>query len=320
MYRTFLLVAALVAAPPASAQQEEPYRPDSPIHFRVEVNMVFSYVSARGPNNEIIRDLKKNDFRLTDHGVPQEITFFEREDLPLRIVLMMDVSRSMDDRIIQVRDSVWAITDSLREQDLAKVILFDREGWSHGEFTNDKKTLKVFADSFGDGNDTRLYTALYVQITEIEKLDVEARREGLMYRNVIIVFTDGEDTGSLHSDEEILGLARDRDMVFYTVHMPRLPEDPRQKSKPKTNKQLVEERFLLRLAEDTGGRMFVPMTPDEVREAYLRITEDVASHYKIGYSPVVPDSPAVPFRLLSFTLKDRENVYLQHRRGYAPRR
>lgn len=319
MYRILFTVAALAAAPTMTAQE----RTDGtriPFQFRVEVSMVFSYVSARDTNGRVVTDLEQDDFVVSENGVLQDITFFEREYLPLRIVFMMDISRSMDSRIIEVRDSVWAIIDAMREQDEANVVIFDRHGVSVSDgFTSDKRRLKIAADSFGDGQDTRLYTALYTEIRQFKELDILERSAEKMYRNIIILFTDGEDTGStLHSDDDVLYLAQNSDIIIYTFYMPALPaEYSREKPPPKTVEQLTAERFLLRIAEDTGGRRYEPKTPAEVKEAHLKIAEEIAMQYKIGYSSNMPPGSEPEWRRISITLAERENIYLRHRKGYT---
>lgn len=303
MYQTMLLAAALLSAP------------QKPIQFQVQVRVVYLTVSARNAaTNQFVADLNQGDFAVFENGREQEIVYFSPEILPVRIVLLMDMSNSMESRIMDVRDAALLVVRAMGSHDQAKVAMFHSHMLIIQDFTSDRVLLEKAVDSIPDGGETTLYTSLYVTLRELEQME---RQGGHTHRSAIIVLTDGKDTKSLHTADEVLQEARASDVVIYSVLMPPLAADPDRKPPPKTEEELTAEWFMRRIAEDTGGRIYQPESVKQLQGAYTNIAQEVAVQYSIGYRPSA--DPDGTFRMISVQTPAHENVVLRHRRGYHSR-
>ena len=107
----------------------------------VETNLVSTPVSVLDRNNRFIPGLKKSDFKLFENGVEQELTYFQSEEQPFTVVLMIDVSPSTKFRIEQIHEAAISFVNQLRPKDKVMVIAFDENAEVLAEPTSDRKTL-----------------------------------------------------------------------------------------------------------------------------------------------------------------------------------
>jgi VWFA-related protein len=123
------------------------------------------------------------------------------------------------------------------------------------------------------GGSTSLYNAIYIALRELGK--VRAVREEEIRRQALILFTDGEDTSSLVSFDEVLDLAKRSETAIYTIAL---------RGADVGAKGFREAEFVLRtLAQETGGRAFFPMKIDDLAGVYAEIADELSSQYILGY-------------------------------------
>ena len=145
--------------------------------------------------------------------------------------------------------------------------------------TDDLPRVIAALDSISAHGGTSLYNALYVMLRDFQKA---ASDRSTVRRRAIVVLSDGADTGSLISFDDVLDLARRAGVTVYTVAM---------QSRVAPPGGLLPRRFLSQadyamraLAEETGARAFFPTTGLEVRDVYDTIASELASQYAIGYT------------------------------------
>jgi VWFA-related protein len=124
------------------------------------------------------------------------------------------------------------------------------------------------------GGSTAIYNAVYIALRQLEKLRAPDRDE--IRREVIVVLSDGEDTSSLVSFDELIELARRSQTVVYTIGLGL--DAPASRFTPAGG-----EFALRRLAQETGGRLFMPRQPADLSNVYAEIADELTSQYVLGY-------------------------------------
>ena len=241
-----MLVCGLSVAVIGQRQAVEPaqQQPPQPPSFRAGVDVVSLNVTVTDGQERFVTDLTQDDFLLYEDGVLQETTYFSRRQLPIALALMIDTSASMDERMTTAQEAAIGFSRRLRPEDLAEIIDFDSRVEILQAFTNSIDALEEAIRLTSAGGSTSLYNALYISLRELKKapLRVEDVR-----REAIIVLSDGEDTSSLVSFEEVLDLAHRSETAIYSIGL-------------KTDEEgsgFREADFVLReLAQETGGRAF----------------------------------------------------------------
>jgi hypothetical protein len=156
--------------------------------LKIETDLVTVPVIVTDRNGLYIPDLVKNDFSLSEDGVAQEIAFFATISVPFHVVLMLDTSASIQDKIGLIQQAAVAFVEQLQNGDRVKVISFDDQVHDLNAFTNNRSALKEAIYRTRSGQGTKLYDAFALALSSL------ARIQG---RKAIVIFTDGMD---YHSD------------------------------------------------------------------------------------------------------------------------
>jgi VWFA-related protein len=257
------------AGEPAPAQQEQ-NMDEGRYQFRVTVDLISLNVTVTDARNRFITDLGRDDFRVFEDGVHQELSVFSQEDLPLRMILLLDASASMEEKIGSAQRAAIRFVGEMKDDDLAEVVEFGSKAHIIQAFTGDTEKLRDAILRTQAGGTTSLYNALYIALKDL------SRRRSDIRRQAIVVLSDGEDTSSLVTFEQVLELTKDTDVTIYTISLRR---EGAQKGKYFSE----AEHVLKKLAEETGGQWFFPGHIDELESVYARIARELKSQYNIGY-------------------------------------
>ena len=266
---------ALAAVVVLTASQTEPQQlPQTPA-FRAGVDIVSLNVTVTEGDQCYVTDLAESDFEIFEDGAKQGITFFNRNQLPVALALLLDTSASMEEKLETAQQAAIGFASRLREQDLAEVIDFDSRVEILQKFTNERADLEQAIHRTSAGGSTSLYNAMYISLKELRKIRVDASDD--IRRQAIVVLSDGEDTSSLVSFEEVLELAKRSETAIYTIGL---------RSRDGRNSRGFQEAdFVLRqLAHETGGRAFFPNRIEDLAEVYGQISDELSSQYTIGYT------------------------------------
>jgi Ca-activated chloride channel family protein len=274
-FPVLLIVLALGLYHGTEARQEAQDRPAAP--FRAGVDVVSINVTAIDSNGKYVTDLRQEDFSVFEDGVKQEITFFSRTNLPIALAILLDTSASMDNKLTKAQDAAIGFVRRLRPQDLAEVIDFDSRVVVVQNFTSNAAELEQAIRRTSAGGSTALYNAVYIALKDLKR--VMAKNVEEIRRQAIVLLTDGEDTSSLLSYDEVLDLAKRSETAIYTIAL-------RSDDGPSTGTRgFREAEFVLRqFAQETGGRAFFPNQVAELNGVYGQISEELSSQYTVGYT------------------------------------
>lgn len=161
--------------------------------MKVDTNLVTVPVIASSRTGAYIADLKKEEFKLSEDGVPQEIAFLASVNAPFHLVLLLDTSNSTEEKLPQIQRAAMAFLDQLGPNDKVKVVSFDGKLHDWNDFTNDKSVLSQAISRTRKGDNTRVYDAVQLALDSLRRIQT---------RKAIVIFTDGADWHSLSSSFE----------------------------------------------------------------------------------------------------------------------
>ena len=289
-----VLAAAAAALRIAAAQAPQP--PQVP--FRTGVDLVSLNVTVTDSSARYITDLTQDEFNVFEDGVKQDVTFFNRTNLPIALALLIDTSASMESKLPTAQEAAVGFAKRLRAQDLAEVIDFDSRVVVLASFTNGVSDLEQAIRKTSAGGSTSLYNAVYIALKDLKK--VVAKNTEEIRRQAIIVLSDGEDTSSLLPFEEVLDLAKRSETAIYSIGL-RTPDGP-----GTTTKGFKEAEFVLRqFSQETGGRSFFPNQLADLSNVYGQISDELSSQYTVGYTSRNPKRVVVRVTRPSLTARTK---------------
>ena len=267
-------VLAATQAPGQAAVAPQPAQVQAPA-FRSGVDVVSLTVTVTDPAGRYVTDLGADDFTILEDGVTQEIGFFNRTSLPLSVALLVDSSASMDEKMQTAQTAALGFVESLRPQDSVQVVDFDSRVAVAAPFGTPRQEVAKAIRSIVAGGSTSLYNAIYVTLKDLKKIETPGGTEER--RRAVIVLSDGEDTSSLVSYEEVLELARRSETSIYAIGI--------RTREPGAGKGYNEADFVLRqLTSQTGGRVFFPTRISELPAIYEVVSQELSSQYLVGYT------------------------------------
>ena len=301
--RRLLVAAAGFVMLGALAFGQDPQPGQSPA-FRAGVDIVSLNVTVTDSGSRYVTDLEEPDFQIFEDGMKQDVTFFSRRQQPVALSLLLDSSASMEDKLSTLQTAAGNFVKRLKPNDIAQVIDFDNRVDVRQVFTGSQPDLLTAIDRIAAGGSTSLHNAIYIALKELRK--VRAVTEQDIRRQALVVFSDGEDTSSLVSFDEVLDLAKRSETSIYAIAL---------RGTDAQGKGFREAEFVMKsLAQETGGRSFFPAKIDDLNSVYSQIADELASQYTIGYTSKNPRRDGA-FRRIDVRVT-RPNVTARARRGY----
>jgi Ca-activated chloride channel family protein len=298
-YPLSALIALVIALSVHSAIPQEAPPNSVPPTFHVKVHLVNVFLNVTDANGAPIGGLRQDDFTLTEDGVPQKITYFERQtNMPLSLVLAIDTSGSVrKDTDIEIRAARDFMRALLRPTDRLDLIDFNSSAREVVPFTSDLRHLNWGLDNLDYGPATALYDTVYLASQML------GQRSG---RKVLVLITDGGNTVKGVDYQQALDTAiRDEVMVYPLIDIP-IPSD--------AGRDTGGEHALITLSQSTGGKYFYAEYGN-VGAAFRTISEDLRTQYLISYYPVQRRTDS-DFRRIQVTLKSNPSATLRYRPGY----
>ena len=274
--------------------------------FRAGVEVVSLNVTAVDGTGHFVTDLAKESFTVYEDGVPQDVQFFNRSNLPVALSILLDTSASMEDKIATAQEAAVGFVSHLRTQDLGQVIDFDSRVVISQSFTSNVKDLEEAIRKTTAGGSTSLHNAIYISLKELKK--IQARNADDVRRQAIVVLSDGEDTSSLVSFDEVLELAKRSETAIYAIGL-------RGRGPDRLRGSFNEADYVLReLSQQTGGRVFFAHAAAELGGIYEQINAELSSQYMIGYTSRNPKRDGAWRRVL---VRVKEpNITARTKQGY----
>jgi Ca-activated chloride channel homolog len=293
----------LLASGASQAQAPQPRRPPT---FEAGIEIINLNVSVTDPRNRYVTDLAERDFAVFEDGIRQELSLFTHENLPISLVLMLDTSASMDEKLKVAQAAAIRFTKTLRPQDLAEVIQFNDRATVLQDFTADQDALAAAIHKTEASGPTALHNALYIALKDLGK----QKKAGELRRRAIVLLSDGEDTASLVSDDQVIELARKTEINIYSISLrPNRPSD-------RTRLGFSQAAHLLTaMAQETGGQVHFPNSLSELDSVYDRIAEELRTQYNLGYVSSNKRRDG-KWRRIVVRIPEREDVQIRHKIGY----
>lgn len=291
------------------AQAPQPPPPGVPSQtpsFRAGVDVVSLDVTVTDQDGHYITGLKQSDFDVYEDDVQQNLNFFDATQMPVALSLLVDTSASMEEKLSTAQQAAIGFAKQIRPQDLAEVIDFDSRVQIRQGFTSNPQQLEHAILQTSAGGSTSLYNAIYIALNELKKL--KQKDQSQVRRQAIILLSDGEDTSSLVSFDEVLDLAKHSETAIYAIGIKSGELIP--------NRGFDEADYVLRqLAQQTGGRTFFPTHLADLAGVYGQIAKELSSQYRLGYISKNPSHDGA-WRRIVVRVASRPDAIVRTKLGY----
>ncbi len=259
----------------------------------VDVDAVQLVAVVTDDGGRFVGGLQRDDFHVLEDGVPQRITTFADERVPVEVVVAIDMSGSMGEAMPRVKESVALFLGALRPGDPVTVVAFNETMFVLARRDADPKQRRRSVERLSGWGRTALYDTI------VQGLQLLAQQPG---RKALVLFTDGDDIASAIDLEEVERRVQQSDAALYLIGLGRAPRQPRLRE------------TIQRLSAVNGGRAFFPDDIRELDEAFATVRSDLANQYLLGYVPQ-GDVRDGRWRALKVEV-NRRDVRVRSRQGY----
>ncbi len=256
--------------------------------FRGGEDSVRVFVTVTDRDGRLVTTLSQGDFEVRDDGKAQPITLFDNSPQPIRLVVMLDVSGSMEGNLPLLRNAAAELFTRLRSDDRARIGSFGHSVTLSPTFTANTAELRSQLPTvIAAAAPTPLWRALD---EALDAFDDDAEE-----RAVILVLSDGKDSGPtgfrqpIVSQAQIIDRARAEDVMIYGIGM-RSRSRPMQPGLGQGGLQAalmadLPDPGLARVAEDTGGGYTEIRFGEDLGAAFARVADELHQQYLLGYAP-----------------------------------
>jgi VWFA-related protein len=298
-------VAALVTPFGVSAQQQ----PQAPARFKSSVSVVSVTAVVRDKKGRFVKDLDSGDFVVAEGGQPKPIVDFrEMSDGPVKLGVLVDASGSMrvGNKAVDARQAARHLFVALRDKDEVALFSFDTQLDRVSDFTSDLSVVDAaFERLNAPFGQTSLYDAVH---TAARAVTDHGRAQGKVpQRAALVVITDGIDTRSRLTAEQVAAAASAIDVPVYVIAVMAPIDDPRVAETP-----ALDVTGLTQLSRNTGGDLFPASAPAHASVAARQIVDELRHQYVLA----VEGSNAGGWRRLEVRARDPKLV-VRARTGYA---
>lgn len=249
--------------PPLLSARSEP-----PL-IRTDARLVLVSVSVTDTMQRFVTGLRQDNFEVFEGKTPQTIKDFSSEDVPVSLGIILDMSGSMQNKFDRVRDAVNQFCDVANPQDEFFMVAFSDEARLSNDFTGDPSGIKTELLSTMPKGRTALLDAIHMGLRKMRRAKYAKR--------ALLIVSDGGDNHSRHSEKEVKGMARESDVMIYSIgvfdrYVP-------------TPEELRGPELLSEIADPTGGRAFTVDTPNALASVARHIGEELRTQYVLAYRP-----------------------------------
>ena len=244
---------------------------DNPAPFVMSVNSDFMelHVSVVDEKDRNVGGLTMENFRIRENGIPQPITIFKHEDIPVSLGLVIDNSRSIEPRKARLDAATLAFVRQSHPEDESFVIHFDFDARLERDFTTKISDLEETLAASKPFGQTAIYDALILALDQMQKASHQ--------KKALLLVTDGLDNVSHATFAQVLEAVKHSRVAIIVVGLLSAAEGEK------------AEATLTQIAEASGGRAYFPNDVDEARVMMEKAAHDLRTQYTIGY---VPSDPA----------------------------
>ena len=257
--------------------------PQPPV-FRAGTELVTLTATVTNVSGRAVTNLSKDDFEVAENGVVQQISFFATgEEIPTTLVLVVDVSGSMEDKIDGVQDALDHLVKVLKPSDEVALLTFSNDVDVVIRFGDDRQKLRRAIQGLRPGGGTALYDGIAAGL--------RMAAQGQQRKKAMLVLTDGNDTSSDLTLSEAAALIRKSETLVYCLgighgsrgsfgHVGRGADE-------------IDDQTLRSFSDPTGGATYVLEQAhqggrDLIDDAVIELTRELRQQYTLGYYPTTP--------------------------------
>jgi Ca-activated chloride channel homolog len=260
--------------------------------FRGGGDAVRVFVTVTDGDGRLVTTLEREHFEVRDDGKPQPITLFDNTPQPIRLIVLLDVSGSMEGNLPLLRNAAEQLFARLRPDDVVRVGTFGREVVISPTFTRNTSELRAaLPTTIAPDAPTPLWRALNDAIAAFGEDEGDARP-------VVLVLSDGKDSGMFDfslkgqpvSQAEIIDRARSEAVMIYAVGMrsrggQRMPPGVGRGALGAMLTADLPDPGLARVAQESGGGYTEVRAGEDLAMAFARVADELHSQYLLGFAP-----------------------------------
>ena len=306
------------AQPPTESAPGQPPRtsaeptPDVPV-FRSGAALVPLNVTVTDSTKQFVKGLTASDFSVFEDGVEQHVKFFEATETPTDLIVLIDTSSSMSDKMDVVHEAAAGFLKTMKPGDRGAVVAFADGVDIVQTLTDDRHLLEQGVRRTVARGATSLHNAIYIALKEFGR---GAKQEGDVRRQAIAVLSDGEDTSSLVGFDDVLELARKSGVSIYPIVLQSRYAATRAGTAGQRRFYSQSEYSMRVLAQETGAQAYFPLQVFELKGIYASIAQELSSQYSLAYSPNNARADG-RFRKIQVRIAARPELKLRTRTGYT---
>jgi Ca-activated chloride channel homolog len=283
--------------------------------FRSSVDIVALNVVVTDSDQKYVAGLNPSDFAVFEDGVKQDVSFFGASEVPLDLAILLDTSASMTGKMALVQRAAVGFLSTLRSGDRTLIV----------DIKDATKVLYPLGDDFDAARaaimstvpqgGTALYNGAYLTLKELTK---QRRAVTEVRRQAVVVLSDGDDTASLISYDDLMEVAKQSGIGIYTIMM--RSKYLMTQAAQRGHSYFSQSEFGMKaLAQETGARSFFPADVTELPSVYASIAQELATQYALGYSSKNPKQDG-SYRRVIVRVTDRPGIRTRTRAGYLAAR
>jgi VWFA-related protein len=273
-------------------------------------------VSVTNRSGVALPNLRKEDFEVAENGEAQKIEFFQSTNAPFNLVLLLDLSGSIKDKLDVVKSAALRFIDVLGPQDKVAVVTFTDEIRVVSQLTEDRvelrRRIKAIDQSRGG---TAFYEALWFSL-------MDTLRGTRGQRNAVVVMTDGVDSSldrynPMQTRVSFNQLARrleEADVIAFPIYLDTEYEEVFERGNSSSEAYAIARDQLERIAEVSGGQMFKAEKVGDLAGVYKQVAAAIRTVYSVGYYPTNAEKDGT-FRRVR-VLVNRPDAAVRARKGY----
>jgi Ca-activated chloride channel homolog len=231
---------------------------------KVNVEVVQVTVTVTDDSGHFVGGIPRASFKILEDGKPQTITYFASEDVPLELIVAVDISGSMGPSMPKLKRAVKEFLGAVPSNDAVTLLGFNDNVFALTRKTTDPAERIRAVDRLASWGATALYDVI------LRGIDMLGRQTG---RKALVVFTDGEDQGSHVAIEDVERRLQASDVTLYMI------------AQGRGISQEYLKRTMQRLTVPTGGRTFTTDSVDALQGAFEELLDELSNQYLLGYPP-----------------------------------
>jgi Ca-activated chloride channel family protein len=241
-------------------------------NIRVDVDLVLVNVTVTDPYNRLVTGLERENFRLFEDKIEEELTHFSSEDVPISIGVIFDLSGSMSNKIDKARLAAIQFFKTSNPQDEFFLVGFNDRAQLVSRFTNSVEELQTRLMYTVAKGRTALLDAIYRGLSEM--------RNARNAKRALLIISDGGDNHSRYNESDVRAFVKESDVQLYAVGI----YEPFG-SRARTPEELSGPSLLGELTELTGGRAFSVENLNDLPDIAAKIGMELRNQYVLGYRP-----------------------------------